>query len=78
MDFHTGIGAAAHITSDIEQLISHTWTTLAVTIASIQGTDGSVTAALEVTELLTKIHDILDNAVSKWVDNTACILAYLF
>ena len=29
-------------------------------------------------ELFTKINDILNNAVSKWVDNTAHILAYLF
>ena len=32
----------------------------------------------EVLELLTKIHDILDNAVPKQVLNTACILASLF
>ena len=29
-------------------------------------------------ELLLRIHDILDKAVSKWVGNLACILAYLF
>ena len=32
----------------------------------------------EVCELLAKIHDILDNAVSKWVGSTACILAHVF
>ena len=33
---------------------------------------------LGVLESLGKIHDILDNAVSKQVYNTACILASLF
>ena len=33
---------------------------------------------LEVHEPLTWIHDILDNAVSKWVGNAAHILAYIF
>ena len=42
----------------------------------LQGSDGDIIADLEVNELL--IHDILDIAVSKWVGNTACILAYLF
>ena len=34
-------------------------------------------AALEVHDLLTKIHDILVNAVTKWVSNMAYILASL-
>ena len=34
------------------------------TSASLQGSDGGVIAALEVHELLTKIYDILDNALS--------------
>ena len=29
-------------------------------------------------ELINRIHDILNNVVSKWVSNTADILAYLF
>ena len=40
-------------------------------IASLQVSDGGVIAASEVHELLTKIHDILDNAMSKLVGNTA-------
>ena len=28
--------------------------------------------------MLTKIYDILDSSVSKWIGNTACILTYLF
>ena len=32
----------------------------------------------EVCEFLPKVHYILDKAVSKWVGNLACILAYLF
>ena len=32
----------------------------------------------EVYELLLKVHDILDKAVSKQVGNSACILAHLF
>ena len=45
---------------------------------SLHGSDGGVIAAAEVHELLTKIHNILDSAVSKWVGNPACILAYPF
>ena len=32
----------------------------------------------EVHELLLKVHDILDNAVSNQVGNSACILAHVF
>ena len=39
---------------------------------------GGMIAALEVHELLSRIHDIMDNAVSKWVTNMACILVCLF
>ena len=45
-------------------------------IASLQGSDGEVTPFSEVCELLTKIHDILGNALSKGGCNTACILTY--
>ena len=76
-DFKAGIGAAAHATLDTEQLISHTRTVLVHKIASLQGSDGGVTAASEVHELLTKIHNILDSAVSKHFGNKAPLLAYL-
>ena len=77
-DFHTGIGAATCATLDTEQFISCTRTALIHTNASLQGSDNGVIAASEVHELLTKIHYILGNAVSKWVGNMAHILVYLF
>ena len=77
-DFQTGIGVAAYPTMDTEQLISHTRTAVVDTIASLQDWEGNVIAASEVHELLTKIHDILDNTVPKWVGNTTHILACLF
>ena len=61
----TGICAAAHATLNTVQLISYTRTTLLDTFASLQDSDGEVIPSSEVHELLTKIHDILDNAVSK-------------
>ena len=67
-----------HTTLDTEQIISHTGTALVDTFASLEGLEGGVIAASEVHELFTKIHDILDNALSKVVGNTSCILAYLF
>ena len=45
------------------------------TITSLQGSDGGVIAPSKGNELLTKIHNILDNAVSKWVGNTTGGLA---
>ena len=57
----------------MEQFIFHTRTAVVDTIASLHDSDREV-----VLELVTKIHDILDNAVSKHVRNTACILASLF
>ena len=68
---------AIYATFDIEQLISYTISALADTIASQQGFYGGVIPVSEVHELPTKIHDIWDNAVAKWVGNTACILVYL-
>ena len=63
-DLHTGIVAAAYATLDTEQLISHTRTALADTIASLLDSDGVIPVS-EVHELVAKIHDILDNAVAK-------------
>ena len=42
---------------------------------SLKCPEGEISPVSEVYQLLTKIHDILDSAVSKWVGNTACILA---
>ena len=76
-DFQTGIGATAHATLDTRQLVSYTRNALDYTVASMQCFDGGMIATSEVHELLIKIHDILDNAVSKLVGYTVHILTYL-
>ena len=76
--FQTGIGATSHAILDMQQLIFHTRAALVDATATLQGSDGQVIAASEVHILFTKIHDILDKAVCKWVGNMACILTYLF
>ena len=77
-DFQTGVGATAHATLDTEQLISHLQVALVDTFSSLPETEGDVIPVSEVCELLLWIHGILDKAVSKWVGNSACILAHLF
>ena len=72
------ISAAAHATLNTEQLISHTKTAPVGTTASPQDSDRVVIPVLEVHELLAKIHDILNNALFKWVGNTAFLLGYFF
>ena len=67
---------AAHATLATEQLIFQTNNALVDTFASLQGSEGGVIAASQVHELLTKIHDNLENAVSKWVANPTYILVY--
>ena len=47
------------------------------TVTSLQGSDCGVFIALEVHDPLTKAHDILENAVSKWVSYTTHILVFL-
>ena len=47
-------------------------------MTSLLGSEGGMIAASGVHELLIKIHDILENAVSKWACNISCIVAYLF
>ena len=64
-EFHTGIGAAAHATLNIEQLISHLRVAVVDTISSLPDFEGGVIPMSEVCELLTRVHDILDNALSK-------------
>ena len=61
-EFQTGIGAAAHATFNIEQLISHLRVALANTLPD---SEGGVIPVSRVCELFIKVHDILDNAVSK-------------
>ena len=77
-DFQTGIGAALHTNLNAGQLISHTRTVLVDMTASLEGSDGKLIPVSEVLELLTKNHDIPDNAVSKQASNTDFILAYHF
>ena len=76
--FQTGIGVASHDTFDMEQLISHERTALVDPIASLQDSEGGVIPFQEALELLTKIHEILYNDMSKWVGNTVCIEASHF
>ena len=77
-DFQTGIGAAAHTTLDMELLISHSRMALLDTITSLHDSDGGMIPVQEVLELLSKSHDILDNALSKQVGKTTHISASLF
>ena len=77
-DFQTGLGAAAHATLDIKQLISHLQVALVDTFCSLPEVEGDVIPVSEVCELLLWIHGILDKAASKRVGNSACILAHLF
>ena len=73
---HTG--AAVLDTFDIEQCNSHIKIALVDTTASLKGYNGEVIPVEEVHGLLTKIHDLMGNAVSKWASNRTCILTLLF
>ena len=53
-----------HATLDMEQVISHTKMALVDTLSSLQDSEGGVFSVSEVNELLTKIHDIMDDVVS--------------
>ena len=64
-DLQTGVGAAAHATLDTEQLISHLRVALVDTLYSLPDSEEGIKPVSEVCELLLKVHDILDNAVSK-------------
>ena len=77
-EFQTAIGSAAHATLETEHLISHLEVALVNTLSSLPNSEGGIIPVPEVHELLPKAHDILDNAVFKWVQNSACILAYVF
>ena len=63
--FQTCIGAAAaHATLDIKQLISCLRAVLNDSISSLPDSEGGFIHVPEVHELLTKVHDITDDAVS--------------
>ena len=64
-DLQTGVGAAAYATLDTEQLISHLQVALLDTLSSLPDSEGGIIPVSEVCELLLRIHDILDNAISK-------------
>ena len=64
-DFQIGVGAAAHATLDMEHLFSCLWVALIGTLSSLPKAEGGVIPVSEVHELLVRIHDILDKAVSK-------------
>ena len=71
-EFQTTIGVAAHVTFDMEQLILHIRVALVDTTSSLPDPEAEVIPISEVQELLIKIHDILDNAMSKQVGKSAC------
>ena len=63
-DLQTGVGAA-HATLDTEQLIACLRVALLNTLSSLPNSEGGIISVSEVCELLLKVHDILDIAVSK-------------
>ena len=63
-DFQTGVGATAYATIDTEQHISYLRFALGDTL-SLPDLEGSIIPVSEVCELLLKVHEILDNVVSK-------------
>ena len=77
-DLQTGVDAAAHATLDTEQLISCLRVTFLDTLFSLPNSEGGIIPVSEVCELLLKVHDILDSAVSKQVGNSTCILVHVF
>ena len=62
----------------MEQLISHLRVALVDAIASLPDYEGGVTPVSEVHEVLIKVYDLLDNAVSKQVGNLTHILVHVF
>ena len=77
-EFYTGTGVVAQVPLNVEQLIPYTKVALVDTISSLQDSEGEVIYVPEVHEVLNKIHDILDNAMSKQVGNAAHLLVYAF
>ena len=64
-EFQAGIVTAAHATLNTEQQFSCLRFALVYTISSLPNSAGGVIHVSEVHALLIKVHDILDNAVSK-------------
>ena len=64
-----------HAFLDTEHLICHTRNVLVNTIASLQGSDGEIIQVSVVHGPFNKIHDLLNNTLSKWAGKSSCILA---
>ena len=77
-DLQMGVGAAAPATVDTDQLLPHLRVALIDTLFSLLDSEGGVIPVSEVCDLLLKVHDILDKAVSKQVGKSAHILAHVF
>ena len=77
-EFQTGIGAAAHSTLNTEQLISCPRNALVESISSLPDSEEGVITVSEVHELFIKVHDIVDNAVSKQVWNYTHVSVHVF
>ena len=77
-DFQTGVGAVSHATHNTEQLISCLRVALVDTLSSLPNSEGGIIPVSEVHELPLKVHNILGNAVSKQVRNSAHILVHVF
>ena len=78
LEFLTGIGAAPHDTVNAELFISHITVALVDTICILPHSEGGGISVSKVCELPIRIHDILDNTMSKQVGNSAHILANIF
>ena len=78
-DFQTGTDAAAHANFDVEQFSFHTRTLLVDSVASLQVLiQRSFQFQKYLNYLTVRLHDILENGVSKWLDSTLCCSAYLY
>ena len=62
----------------LSNLLSHLRVALVDTLSSLPDSEGGIIPVSEVRELLLKVHNILDNAVSKQVGNSTHILAHVF
>ena len=65
LNLQTCVGAAAHATVGTEQLISHPKVSLVDTLFSLTNSEGGIIPVSEVSEILCKVHDNLDSAVSR-------------
>ena len=77
LNLPTSIGASSHSTLEMEKLMSHMKIAIMDVITILWDSDEEVVPDSEIHDLLCKIHDILDKAVSMHVYNAAQILAFL-